>query len=290
MIEVLSPGGLTTIQDLGRPGWAHLGVPVSGAADPRSLRHANRVAGNADGAAALEATIRGPVLRFEAAAVVALAGAPVEARVGSRAVAMNTAEPMRAGDVLDVGFTAAGARTYVAVRGGIAAELVLGSAATDVLSGLGPPALAAGTRLTVGTGVVAPPVTTVDPVPPLGEGPVPLLRADPVLRVIAGPRDDRFAAGAFELLCGAAWEVSSASNRVGVRLRGATLAPTDDTELESEGLVTGALQVPPSGQPILMLTDHPTTGGYPVLAVVISADLPLVGQLRPGNRVCFRPA
>lgn len=280
MIEVISPGALTTIQDLGRPGWAHLGVAPSGAADPSSLRLANRLVGNQEGAAALEATIRGPVLRFAAPAVVALAGAPVAARVGSRAVAMHAAEHLRAGDVLDVGFAAAGVRTYLAVRGGIGAELVLGSAATDVLSGLGPPALAAGTRLAVGAGAVARPTTQVEPVPPLG--------ADPVLRLIAGPREDRFAPYALDLLCGAAWEVSSASNRVGVRLRGATLAPVDDTELESEGLVTGALQVPTGGQPILMLTDHPTTGGYPVLAVVVSDDLPVVGQLRPGTRVGFR--
>lgn len=283
MIEVLSPGGLTTIQDLGRPGWAHLGVPPSGAADPRSLRIANRVAGNGDGVAALEATIRGPVLRFHRDAVVALAGAPVQARVGDRRLAMHTAEHLRAGDVLDVGFARTGARTYVAVRGGLTPALVLGSAATDVLSGLGPPALAAGTRLEVGDGTEG----------PGARDDVALERwsaADPVLGVLAGPREDRFAADALAVLCGAPWEVSSASNRVGVRLLGPRLAPVDETELESEGLVTGALQVPPSGQPILLLTDHPTTGGYPVLAVVVTADLPLAGQLRPGVQVRFRRA
>ncbi len=282
MIEVLSPGSLTTIQDLGRPGWAHLGVPPSGAADPRSLRLANRLVGNAEGAAVLEATIRGPVLRFDRAAVVALAGAPVEARVDGRPVAMHAVERLRAGDVLDVGLATAGARTYLAVRGGIGAEPVLGSRSTDVLSGLGPPVLAAGTRLTVGDGAVTWPVTEVAPVPPLG--------ARPVLRVVAGPRDHRFAPDALSVLCGAPWEVGSASNRVGVRLGGPPLAPIDETELESEGLVTGALEVPPSGQPVLLLTDHPTTGGYPVLAVVVAADLPAAGQLRPGNGVAFRPA
>jgi len=282
VIEVRSPGSLTTIQDLGRPGWAHLGVPPSGAADPRSLRLANRLVGNAEGAAALEATIRGPVLRFEQAAVVALAGAPVEALIDGRPVPMHTVEHVSAGEVLDVGFAKAAARTYLAIRGGIDVERVLGSRSTDVLSGLGPPALAAGTRLTMGDEAGAWPTTETAPVPPLG--------TSPVLRVAAGPRDDRFAPDALEVLCGAAWEVSSASNRVGVRLRGPSLAPVDHTELESEGLVTGALEVPPSGQPILLLPDHPTTGGYPVLAVVVSADLPLTGQLRPGDKVAFRLA
>jgi len=281
VIEVLSPGSLTTIQDLGRPGWAHLGVPPSGAADPRSLGLANRLVGNPEGAAALEATIRGPVLRFDRAAEVALTGAPVEARVDNRPVAMHAVERLRGGNVLDIGLATAGARTYLAVRGGIGAEPVLGSRSTDVLSGLGPPVLAAGTRLTVEAGALAWPATEVAPVPPLS--------AHPVLRVTAGPRDDRFAPDALGVLCGAAWEVGSASNRVGVRLSGPPLVPVDETELESEGLVTGALEVPPSGQPVLLLADHPTTGGYPVLAVVVSADLPLAGQLRPGDGVAFRP-
>jgi biotin-dependent carboxylase-like uncharacterized protein len=279
VIEVLSPGALTTIQDLGRPGWAHLGVPPSGAADPRSLRLANRLVGNPEGAAALEATIRGPVLRFSATAVVALAGAPVAARVGNRALGMHTAEEVNTGDVLDVGFAKAGARTYVAVRGGIGAEPVLGSASTDVLSGLGPPVLEASARLTVGDEAEGPVTAHAPPGAPLA--------ADPVLRVVPGPREDRFDGDAIAELCGAAWEVSPASNRVGVRLRGPNIAAVDGSELRSEGLVTGSLQVPPSGEPIVMLTDHPTTGGYPVLAVVVSSDLPLVGQLRPGGRVTF---
>ena len=280
MIEVISPGGLTTIQDLGRPGWAHLGVSPSGAADAQSYRLANRLVGNPAGAAALEATIRGPVLRFGTAAVVALTGAPVKARIGPRPVAMHAATEVRRGEVLDVGFATTGARTYLAVRGGILATPVLGSASTDMLSGLGPPALAEGTRLTVGDGPLTP-----QPPEPAQASPPP---AEPVLRVVPGPRDDRFAPDALSLLSGTAWEVSAASNRVGVRLHGPSLAPVDETELQSEGLVTGSIQVPPSGQPILLLNDHPTTGGYPVLAVVTAADLPLAGQLRPGDRVAFR--
>jgi len=282
VIEVLSPGALTTVQDLGRAGWAHLGVPPSGAADSRSLRAANRVVGNPDGAAALEATIRGPKLRFAAPAIVALAGAPVGARVDGRPVTMGEAVAMQAGEALDVGVARAGVRTYLAVRGGIDTELVLGSAATDVLSGLGPPVLTAGTRLSVGA--------LSNPAAEPGPAPAAFPAGDPVLRVLPGTRDDRFARDALAILCGESWEVSPASNRVGVRLSGPELRPVDDTELLSEGLVTGALQVPPSGRPILMLTDHPTTGGYPVLAVVVGDDLPLAGQLRPGGRVRFRAA
>lgn len=283
MIEVLSPGGLTTIQDLGRPGFAHLGVPPSGAADPRSLRLANRLVGNEEGAPALETTIRGPRLAFHADAVVALAGAPVSARVDGRAISMHEAVSVRQGDVLDVGFATAGVRAYVAVRGGIAADRVLGSAATDVLSELGPPILATGARLALAgatCGVASPGGSDV-----LRPSP---FRASAVLRVIPGPRADRFTPDALDAMCGATWVVCSASNRVGVRLRGPALIPVDRSELASEGLVTGALQVPPSGEPILMLADHPTTGGYPVLAVVVDEDLPLIGQLRPGERFALR--
>lgn len=283
MIEVLSPGGLTTIQDLGRPGFAHLGVPPSGAADPRSLRLANRLVGNEEGAPALETTIRGPRVAFHADAVVALAGAPVSARVDGRAVSMHEAVSVRQGDVLDVGFATAGVRTYLAVHGGIAADRVLGSAATDVLSELGPPILATGTHLALAgatCGVASPGGSDV-----LRPSP---FRASAVLRVIPGPRADRFSPDALDAMCDATWLVCSASNRVGVRLRGPALIPVDRSELASEGLVTGALQVPPSGEPILMLVDHPTTGGYPVLAVVVDEDLPLIGQLRPGERFALR--
>jgi biotin-dependent carboxylase-like uncharacterized protein len=279
VIEVLEPGGLLTVQDLGRRGWAHLGVPPSGAADPGALRLANRLVGNDEGAPALELTLRGPMLRFAGDAVIALAGAPVDARAGRRELAMHATETVRAGEELRIGTARAGLRTYLAVRGGIAAESVLGSAATDVLTGLGPEPLGKGARLTLGDFARDWPGATA--------APVAALAPDPVLGVLAGPRDDWFAAGALDALCGERWEVSSSSNRVGVRLEGPPLERTRTDELPSEGMLAGALQVPPSGKPILLLADHPTTGGYPVIAVVVAADVARAGQLRPGDGVRF---
>lgn len=280
MIEVLDPGGWTTIQDLGRPGLGHIGVPRSGAADRPALRLANRLVGSDEGAPALETTLRGPVLRFHAPALVALTGAPVEARAGRRALAMHATERLAAGDELHVGVARSGLRTYLAVRGGIQAEPVLGSASTDALTGLGPPALGAGDWLAIGRRLREWPAASVAPVRELA--------AEPVLRVVPGPRDDWFAPDAVETLCAARWEVLPASNRIGVRLRGPRLERCRDGELLSEPLVPGALQVPPGGGPIILLADHPTTGGYPVLAVVCSADLPRAGQLRPGDALRLR--
>ncbi len=279
MIEVIDPGGLTTVQDLGRPGWAHLGVPPSGAVDRAALRLANRLVGNDEGAAALETTLRGPALRFDRPAVVALAGAPVPARAGERELAMHATEAVAAGEVVRLGTARTGLRTYLAVRGGIAAEPVLGSAATDLLTGLGPDPLAAGARLRLADRARAWPAATV--------APVPALAPDPVLGVVAGPRDDWFAPAALDVLRTARWAVAPVSNRVGVRLTGPRLERVRDDELASEGVLAGALQVPPSGTPILLLADHPTTGGYPVIAVVVTADLPRAGQLRPGDEVRF---
>jgi biotin-dependent carboxylase-like uncharacterized protein len=272
-IEVLRPGPLCTVQDLGRPGYAHLGVPHSGAADADSLRLANRLVGNPEDAAALELTFGGAALRFHAAAWIALTGAPVRVRPG----AMNAPCHVPAGATVELGTPPAGVRTYVAVRGGVDVPPVLGSRSTDLLSGLGPPPLTAGDRLAIGH--ASEPIT-VDVAP--GYEP----EEEPVLRIIAGPRDDWFES--LEPLVEAPYEVSSHSNRVGVRLEGPPLTRRREGELPSEGMVTGALQVPPSGRPIIFLTDHPTTGGYPVAAVLMTADLSCAGQLRPGQRVRFR--
>lgn len=267
MIEVLDPGPLTTVQDRGRPGLAHLGVSPSGAADERAYALGNRLVGNAPGAASLEATLAGPKLRFVQGALVALTGA-----------VHRTAFEVRPREVLELGPFACGARVYLAVRGGIGVEPVLASRSTDLMSGLGPPVVRAGDVLPVGHEVAGPPekVPAADVLP-----------AEPVLRVIPGPRADWFAADAVEVLTGQAWRMSPASNRVGIRLQGEPLRRARREELRSEGLVTGALQVPPNGLPILLGPDHPTTGGYPVIAVVASDDLWQAGQLRPGDRVRF---
>ncbi|WP_431896097.1 biotin-dependent carboxyltransferase family protein [Nonomuraea sp. bgisy101] len=282
MIEVLVPGPYATVQDLGRPGYAHLGVPRSGAADAASLRLANRLVGNPEGSAGLELTFGGARLRFLAGTWIAVTGAPCPLTASSEAGAQGMGAPfwMPRGAELRVGTPAAGLRTYVAVRGGIDVEPVLGSRSTDSLSGLGPPPLRAGTTLPVGaTGSL--PAICADQAPPLPPAP-------PVLRVLAGPRDDWFADDASAGLCARPYEVSQDSNRVGVRLRGTTLAWARQGELPSEGMVTGAVQVPPNGQPIVFLADHPPTGGYPVIGVVLAADLPVAAQARPGDRLSFR--
>jgi biotin-dependent carboxylase-like uncharacterized protein len=265
-IEVLASGPLTTVQDRGRPGWAHIGVPPSGAVDPFALDRGNRLVGNDPDAAALEATMVGPRLRFRARALVALTGA----------VSRGPFE-VGAGEVLEVGPCRDGVRVYVSVRGGIDVEPVLGSGSTDLMSALGPTPLQDRDVLSLGPEPYGEP-QELDPPPPLPE--------EPVLRVLPGPRDDWFKPSALEALAGP-WQVGLNSNRIGVRLEGPRLERARGDELLSEGLVTGALQVPPSGQPILLLNDHPTTGGYPVIGVVHADDLPAAGQLRPGQSLRF---
>ena len=267
-IVVLEPGLLTSVQDRGRPGFAHIGVPPSGAADPLAYELGNQLVGNPPGAAALEATLVGPVLRFDGAATVALTGATAP-----------RLESFAAGDVLEVGPCVDGARIYVCVRGGIDLEPTLGSRSTDLLTGLGPAPLAAGDRLDVG------PEPAGRPRPgTVAERGLP---GTPTLRIVPGPRADWFAAPALEALCSEAWRVSSSSNRVGIRLEGRPLEHARRDELLSEGLGTGALQVPSSGEPILLMQDHPTTGGYPVIGVVRSDDVSRAGQLAPRQHVRF---
>ncbi|MFG1705946.1 biotin-dependent carboxyltransferase family protein [Nonomuraea sp. M3C6] len=270
MIEVLAPGPYATVQDLGRPGYAHLGVPRSGAADAESLKLANRLVGNAEGLAGIELTFGLARLLFLDGGWAALTGAPLEA-------AMGVPFWVPAGKELRLGMPVRGLRTYLAVRGGIAVEPVLGSRSTDSLSGLGPEPLRAGTVLPVG----APEGDISVDLAPLPE-PRPA-----VLRVLPGPRDDWFVPEALAELCARPYAVSQDSNRVGVRLHGPELARAKEGELPSEGMVTGAIQVPPSGQPIVFLADHPPTGGYPVIGVVRAADLPVAAQLRPGDEVRF---
>jgi biotin-dependent carboxylase-like uncharacterized protein len=265
-IEMLAAGPLTTVQDRGRPGWAHIGVPPSGGVDPPALERGNRLVGNDPDAAALEATMVGPLLRFRAPALVALTGA----------VSRGPFE-VGAGEALDVGHCRDGVRVYVSVRGGIDVEPVLGSRSTDLMSALGPPPLKDGGLLSIGPEPSNEPQAEEQPPRPPEE---------PVLRALPGPRDDWFEPKALEALVGP-WQVGLNSNRIGVRLEGPKLERARHDELLSEGLVTGALQVPPSGQPILLLNDHPTTGGYPVIAVVHADDLPLAGQLRPGQSLRF---
>ncbi|WP_414942273.1 biotin-dependent carboxyltransferase family protein [Amycolatopsis sp. cmx-11-51] len=278
-IEVVRPGIFATVQDLGRPGLAAIGVGRSGAADRGSLRLANRLVGNPEGNAALEAVLGGLVLRFSAPATVAVTGATCSITAGGRAAGPDSPVFLRAGEDLVLGTASRGLRCYVAVRGGIDVLPVLGARATDTLGELGPPVLSAGMTLPVGHRVLAHPGVDL--------APRPSLPGEPVLRVSPGPRLDWFTAGALSTLVGSPFVATSDVDRVGVRLEGPLLSRARDGELPPEATVPGALQIPPSGQPILFLADHPVTGGYPVIAVVDEADLDLAAQLRPGQRVRF---
>ena len=278
-VEVLDPGALTTIQELGRPGHAHLGVPRSGALDLPALRLANRLVGNVESAAGLETTSTGVRLRARHSCRVAVTGAEAEVRVDGRAAPWGSSVSVAQGAELVVGPATRGLRSYLAFAGGVEVDPVLGSRSTDLLSGLGPAPLTAGSRLPLGRPVASSPEASAVPRPDL-----------PVLQLLLGPRADWFTPGAVEALHGSTYEVAADSNRIGLRLRGAPVARARDDELPTEPMVLGAVQVPPNGQPVVFLADHPTTGGYPVVAVVEDDDLDVCAQLRPGDEVVLRLA
>jgi biotin-dependent carboxylase-like uncharacterized protein len=280
VITVIEPGWLTSIQDGGRNGYAHLGVPQAGAVDGLSLRHANLLAGNSDYTGALEITLRGPVLRFETDAVIAMAGGCIEAILDDSPLPMYQSVQVRAGQVLTCKRVSTGMRCYLAVAGGFFEKPVLGSVSTDTFAGLGPPRLRTGDVLSIQNRI-------------LHEGWY--LRAPPefpdsaTLRVIAGPHEDWFAPPAWKDFLQDEFEVLVQSDRTGLRLSGRRIPRTDACEMHSQGMVSGAIQVPGDGHPIILLPNHGTTGGYPVIAVVIRADVPRLGQLRPGAKLRFQP-
>ncbi len=283
MIQVLVPGLLTTVQDLGRSGLGAFGVPVGGAADAHALRVGNLLLGNEEGAAALEATLVGPELLFEATAVVVLAGAPFGAQLDGAPLPPWEAVSVPAGGRLAVGRAFSGARGYVCVRGGLDVPSVLGSRATDVATGFGGldgRPLRAGDRLSVGAARGEPRGKRVDAAAARWSGPRRRLRVTP------GPQDDWFGEDALAAFASRSFRVSASSSRTGVRLEGEPLvAPS--RSLVTEGVVAGAVQVPPAGLPIVLLVEHPSTGGYPKIGSVISADLSALAQLRPGEDVRF---
>lgn len=279
-LEVLATGPMTTVQDLGRHGLAALGVGTSGAADPDSLRLANRLLGNPEDHAALEVTFGGLEVRCRGGAFVTLTGAACPMTVDGAPAGHAAVTWLPDGATLRLGPPTSGLRGYLAVRGGIDVAPVLDSRSTDTLAGLGPAVPTVGDHLPVGPSPTEAPRVDVAPVAVPTSGEV-------VLRVRSGPRDDWFAESALAALLGAPYEVTSESDRVGMRLSGPALDRSRDGELPSEGMVTGALQVPPSGQPTLFLADHPVTGGYPVIAVVVSEDIGLAAQMQPGQRVRF---
>jgi biotin-dependent carboxylase-like uncharacterized protein len=276
-LVVRSAGPQVTVQDLGRPGQAHLGVPRSGALDGPAHRLANRLVGNDESAATLECL--GGQLSFHArnAVTIAVTGARVPVTVDGRGRDWANAVAVPAGSLVELGAATRGLRAYLAVSGGIDVEPLLGSRSTDLLSGLGPEPVGEGDVLPLGS-----------PGRPVAVEAVRTPRPSRELRLRLGPRDDWFEAASVEAIDGAAYVVGSASNRIGLRLEGEPVRRRSDRELPSEGMVLGAVQVPPNGQPVVFLNDHPTTGGYPVIAVVVPDDLAVCAQLRPGDEITLR--
>ena len=301
-LRVLSPGIHSLIEDLGRQGHSALGVSAAGALDRASLRRANRIVGNAPSAAAIETVSGGLRVQAIGDQVLAVTGAPSaltvvspsdppgEADADSTAEARQRTVPMAApfalldGEILTVGVPDAGFRSYVAVRGGVDAKPELGSRSTDTMSGIGPKPLAAGQLLPSGgeaeSGVVGSP--ELQPDYPGG--------GVTVLDIVPGPRADWFDQAAIDSLCSQDWTVKPESNRVGMRLQGTPLQRSRTGELPSEGTVAGAIQMPPEGLPVLFLADHPITGGYPVIGVVVDHQLDLAAQVPIGGSIRFRIA
>lgn len=284
-IRVLAPGLSSSVQDPGRVGYRKLGVSQAGVMDAYSSSVANILVGNPETSAVLEITLSGPQLLFQSAARIALCGASIDARVGSDAVPCWRRIELPAGSVLTLGPCRKGARTYLAVAGGIRVQSVLGSASTDLRSGFGglhgrclvtgdelqiPEGIQSGTQLHVDT-------RWVDPAEDLD------LDATARIRVLPG-RDLLIDADA---LYGSDWRVEAASNRQGLRLSGTRLEIASKMERISEPVMPGTVQLPPDGQPIVLMADAQTHGGYPRIAHAIRADQPRLAQLRPGERFRF---
>ena len=283
-IQVVEPGLLTTVQDCGRWGSQALGVPVAGAMDGVSHRLANLLVGNEPSCATLEVTLVGPTLEFLSEATFAVAGAEFELRLDERPVPGHTSCHARRGSRLRLGRRGFGARAYLAVAGGIDVPPVLGSRSTDLASGLGGFAgrpLRAGDRLGVGRWA-GPRVPRMPP-----GAPVALPSGGARVRVMPGPDGDRVGLRAMEVFGQARFTLGPESNRMGYRLRGPSLELAEMGPLLSSATPVGTVQAPPSGEPILLMADRQTTGGYAKIATVISADLPVAGQLAPGDWIAF---
>jgi len=281
---VETPGLFTTVQDLGREGFAPMGVSASGAADPISLRIGNRLVGNPQSAAGLEMTLVGGAFAFERAAVIALTGADFGPSANGIPLPMWTSIEIQGGQTVTLGSSRSGARAYLCIRGGIAVEPFLGSASTHVLSGLGGfegRALRKSDRLDLGAALPLFRTRT------LSSQMLERLQPRKVIRVTEGPQSDWFASSSWEIFCESTFRVTEQSNRMGIRLEGPPIPLDASREMITEGVSLGSIQVPPSGQPIILFVEQQTTGGYPKIANVISADVHSLGQLRPRDSIRF---
>lgn len=280
MIIIERTGPLALVEDLGRPGYAHLGVSPSGAADRSGLRAANRLVGNPEDNACIEVLLGGLVAVAEDPLWVAVAGAATTMIINGRTEPSHRPIYLHAHDQLEVSAPESGLRNYLAVRGGIDVPAVLGSRSTDLLADLGPAKLERGDRLPVGRTPLELPAVDVIAVPAL-ERPL-------QVALLPGPRTDWFTDAGLRSLISQLWIVGSEVDRTGIRLQGEPLQRKIIDELPSEGLIRGAVQVPPSGLPLIFGSNHPVTGGYPVVGVVPDPDCDRIAQLRPGDALRFR--
>lgn len=284
LAEITKAGLLTTVQDLGRAGSRHLGVPLSGAADPFSLALANTALGNAPDAAALECTLQGPSLRFLAPAAIALGGADMEATINGAALPLYEIANVKEGDELVLGAAQAGARCYIAVAGGFAGEDFLGSTSTHTpasLGGVEGRALKPGDRLTGAGGKTAAPRA-------ISSALLPRFTHEFFLRATAGPETVQLSPESLKQFFSARWTVGRRADRMGLQIEGPVLTLIETPPMASSPVFPGTVQCPPDGAPFLLSCDAQTVGGYPRIAQVIAADLPLVGQMRPGDHLWLR--
>ena len=282
VIEVLRAGCCDLVMDGGRYGYTHLGVPVGGAADALALRWANRLVGNADGAAGLEITLKGPLLAFPQGGAVALTGAQFAAsRSSGDAVEWNETLIMAPDEQLDIGPATSGCRCWLAMQGGMIVPEVMRSRSTFLSAGFGGldgRALRASDQIALGEASVHPRALRIQP---------PCENEVAALRVVPGPQAAHFTDGGLSAFFNSAYRVDSASDRRGVRLLGAPVAVSSQDGIASQAVLPGAIQIPPDGQPIILGWDGPVTGGYPVIAGLISVDLARLAQLKPGDTVRF---
>lgn len=285
MVQVQNGGLLTTIQDAGRYGYEHQGIPVSGAMDQTSMRLANILLGNMENEAVLECTMLGPELVFETDCLFAVTGADMQIQLNQTRLLPYHTCLGRKGDVLHLGCAANGVRSYIAFAGGICADQVLGSASTDMkchIGGKNGRKLQAGDRL-----MLKAPKTELPAMYRRFEDMELQHREETMIRVIAGPQDDYFTEKGLRTFYSETYQIMQESDRMGYRLSGAAIENKSGVDIVSDGITFGSIQITASGKPIIMMADHQTTGGYAKIATVISADLPILAQLMPGDRVRF---
>lgn len=283
-IQVQSPGLFTTVQDLGRPGFGPMGLSPSGAADPLSLRLGNRLVGNPDSAAALEMTLVGGTLSFPEGGVVALAGSDFGATLDDQPLSVWTTTKIGPGQTLRANQSRSGARCYLCVQGGIEVSPVQGSASTHVLSGLGG---FEGRALRKGDVVNIGPAAAIFQKKQISPQLLERLSPRKILRVTAGPQSDWFPESSQQLFYANSYQVTEDSNRMGLRLEGTAIPLHNKGQMITEGVSLGAIQITDGGQPIILFVEQQTTGGYPKIANIISADLSSIGQLRPRDEIRF---